>query len=121
MLNRLPAFLLILLAGALPAHAELEGAGLESGSGLKGGGLKGGGLNGGSLQTGRLEGGKLKSSALEASKLEPAKREAGGKRLSAATLKRKATELTEGGLGATEIRGAVSTIPRSTSTLSEDL
>ena len=107
MLNRFPGFLFLLFCAALPAQAELQGAGLEGGSDLKSGGLERGGL-----KTGSLEGGKLKTSALKKTRLEPAKGKPGVRLASATTLKRKATELTEGGLGVTEIRGAVSTIPK---------
>ena len=104
-LSALP-IVVLLACGTLPAEAELQGGGLE-----KAGGLNGAGLDGGRLKTGNLQGGNLQTSSLKNARLEPAKRKPGLKLASATTLKRKATELTEGGLGITEIRGAVSTIP----------
>ena len=112
MSGRAPICLLLLLCSSVPLQAQLQGGGLDSGSGLKGGGLSGGGLNGGSLKTNRLQGGRLKTNTLGQAKLDSAKPESGEKLLNAATLKRKATELTEKGLGTESLQGAVSTIPR---------
>ncbi len=91
------------------AHAQLQGGGLEGGGGL---GAGNGGLKAGGLQASGLDGARLKTSSIKSTKLEGAKPQQGAKRLNPATIKRKATELAEGGLGTKQLQGAASTIPR---------